>query len=95
MTEDEIYGLNEKITGPDRDAYERALKKWNSLAKPLGGLGILEDTVCQIAGIRHSEDVSLAKSVLYVICADNGVIKEGVSQCGSEATTAVAAALAR
>ena len=94
MTEQEIYDLNDDMRSFDEGAYQRAAKKWNSLAKPLGSLGILEDVICEIAGIRGSENVRLERALLYVVCADNGVVEEGVSQCGCEVTAAVARALA-
>ena len=94
MTQQELYDLNGKMKPFDTDSRDRAVKKWNSLAKPLGSLGVLEDVIADIAGMTGSLDVRLNRPLLYVVCADNGVVCEGVSQCGSEATAAVARALA-
>ncbi len=94
MTVQEIYELNKKMRPFDEEARMRAFLRWNSLAKPLGSLGLLESVICDMAGIRGDENITLKRSLLYVICADNGVVTEGVSQCGYEATTAVAKALA-
>lgn len=72
-------------------AMELAKKRWNSVAKPLGSLGILEKDIIKIAGIRRSaEKITLEKSALAVMCADHGVVAEGVSQTGKEVTRIVA-----
>ncbi len=68
--------------------------RWNSLAKPLGSLGCFERTISRIAVLRGSLDFSLENRALLVFCADHGVVRQGVSQCGSEVTAHVAAALA-
>ncbi len=94
MTEKELTDLNKDMKPFDEGARQRAVRKWNSLAKPLGSLGVLEEVISDIAGIRGGENVKLERALLYVICADNGVVEEGVSQCGCEATAAVARALA-
>lgn len=79
----------------DRAAQEEAVRRWNSIAKPLGGLGILEDMISQIAGMRGSPDVVLKRRTVAVMCADNGVVCEGVSQSDSSVTAAVAEEIAR
>ncbi len=72
-----------------KEAYDAAQKHWDSLAKPLGGLGYLEDALCRIAGALGSSQIRLDKRALAVFCADNGVLAEGVSQTGSEVTAIV------
>lgn len=86
--------LIKSITYPDRKAMELAGKKWDGVAKPLGSLGLLEEAVIQIAGIKGSADFTLEKRCAVVMCADNGVISEGVTQSGSEVTGIVARAMA-
>ncbi len=41
-----------KIEPADRTAMKLAKKRWNSVAKPIGSLGILEEDIIKIAGIR-------------------------------------------
>ena len=91
----ELESLLGQIGEEDRAAMERAAARWNSLAKPLGSLGLLEDAVVRIAGITGDDRVRLDRRALAVFCADNGVVEQGVTQCGSEVTAAVARALAR
>lgn len=79
----------EEIKPLDKAAMERALNHWNSIAKPLHSLGKLEDVIVQIAGIQRTEKVHFGKKALVVLCADNGVVEEGVTQCGQEVTAIV------
>lgn len=71
-----------------------ARARWNSLAKPLGSLGLLEDAIVQIAALTGCVDVDLSRRALLVLCADNGVVAQGVTQSDSSVTAAVARALA-
>ena len=81
------------VRGPDKQAENEARTRWDSLAKPLGSLGLLEDTVVKIAGLTGAADIFLKKRTLLIFCADNGVVAEGVSQSGPEVTLAVTKAL--
>ena len=87
--------LHFQIPAPDEAAAAAARARWDSLAKPLGSLGLLEDAIVQIAALIGSANVSLKPRALLVFCADNGVVAQGVTQCGSEVTAAVAAALSQ
>ena len=66
-----------------------ASKRWDSIAKPLHSLGKLEELVIQIAGITGNPDVHISKRALVPMCADNGVVAEGVTQSGQEVTAIV------
>ena len=82
------------ITPPDSGAMKRAEIKWNNVAKPLHSLGLLEESVIKIAGITGDENFDLNKRCAVVMCADNGVVAEGVTQSDSSVTAVVAQALA-
>ena len=89
--------LNEillKIEGPSEAARAAATARWNGLAKPLGSLGLLEDSITRIAALTGSEEVRLQTRSLLVLCADNGVVAQGVTQSDASVTGAVARALA-
>ncbi len=60
---------------------EMAQDRLNSLAKPLGSLGKLEDIARKIAGITGKLNNSIINKRIIIMCADNGVIEEGVSSC--------------
>ena len=87
MTIEKIIDSIEPI---DRKAMEEAGKRWNSIAKPLHSLGRLEEDIIKIAGMTGNADVCLDKKALIVMCADNGVVEEGVTQTGQEVTAIVA-----
>lgn len=82
------------ITPLDAEAMERSRRRWNSIAKPLHSLGIFEETIVQIAGITGSENISLDRRCVVDMCADNGVVCEGVTQTDSSVTAAVAREMA-
>jgi NaMN:DMB phosphoribosyltransferase len=79
----------------DEGAASRARAAWNAVAKPLGSLGAFEDYVVKIAALTGSERVDISRRCVAVLCADNGVVSEGVSQSGPEVTAVVARNLAR
>ena len=79
-----------QIRPVDQEAVCAEQKRWDSIAKPLHSLGKMEKIVMQIAGITGSADVRLDKRALVAMCADNGVVEEGVTQTGQEVTAIVA-----
>lgn len=88
--EAQLKKLIEGIGPADKEAVKDAQKRWNSIAKPLHSLGRLETAVMKIAGISGTADVQIEKKALIVMCADNGVVAEGVTQTGQEVTAIVA-----
>lgn len=80
----------EQIRPLDEEACLACEKRWDSIAKPLKSLGKLESNLIQIAGIQRTGQIHLGKKALVVMCADNGVVAEGVTQTGQEVTAIVA-----
>ena len=81
---------------PPQDAFRRRCQaRWDSLCKPIHGLGALEDLVSQIGAIQQTEQPDISKAEIVIMGADNGVVAEGVSQCGSEVTAQVLRNMAR
>ncbi len=81
------------IESTDKKFSELSHSKWNSVAKPLGSLGIFEEMVEKIAAIQQTADVDISKRTVVVMCADNGVTAEGVTQTDSEVTALCAEAI--
>ena len=79
----------QQIRPADRKAMEQAWEHWNNIAIPLHSLGRLQDTVVRIAGMTGTARVNIGKKGLVVMCADNGVVEEGVTQSGQEVTLIV------
>lgn len=86
----ELYDVISKIQPADPNYISGAKEKWNSIAKPLGSLGLLEDAIIQICGATRTLHPDLSKRAVAVFCADNGIVAEGVTQTGSEVTAIVA-----
>ena len=86
-------GLLEKtireITPANERAARAARRRWDSIAKPLRSLGLLEDAVVRIAAMGGSPDVDLGRRAIVVMCADHGMVAEGVTQTGQEVTAIV------
>ena len=80
----------QKIRPVDAAAMAAAKQHWDGLGKPLGSLGRLEKALIQIAGIQRTGDVHIDRKALVIMCADNGVVEEGVTQTGQEVTAIVA-----
>src|SRR6266699_4693930 len=59
--------------------YERASRRLNSLTKPLGSLGRLEEIAARIVAIREDLRPDCSKKVIFTLAADHGVTEEGVS----------------
>ncbi|MDD6212559.1 MAG: nicotinate-nucleotide--dimethylbenzimidazole phosphoribosyltransferase [Clostridiales bacterium] len=80
-----------KSIGPvNKNAEEAAWQHWDKIAKPLRSLGKLEKGIVRIAGIQGTPQVDVKKKALIIMCADNGVVEEGVTQTGQEITALVA-----
>lgn len=76
----------ERILPLDAEAMAQAKQHWDALAKPLHGLGDLEDILIRIAGICRTPRIDLRNKAVVVMCADNGVVAEGISQSGQDVT---------
>ena len=94
MTEPELMQLLAAITPPDAAARAAAHTHWASLAKPLGGLGAMETLLEDAAALTGTAHFNFSRRVVAVLCADNGVVAQGVSQTDQSVTRAVAENLA-
>ena len=84
-----------KVIEINKTVYKAAKEKWKTIAKPLGSLGIFEEAVAQIAAIQGTLNIDVSKRCVLVMCADNGVVAEGVTQTDSSVTATVAENIAR
>lgn len=74
----------------EEEARQAAHRQWASIAKPLDSLGLLETAVEDIAALTLSEKIDLSNRALLLLCADNGVVAQGVTQSDYTVTAAVA-----
>ena len=88
MTYEELLEI--KIKEPDEDIRKAVKKRFDSVCKPIDGLGDIEDIIADIGAVKQDADLSLSDKALIIVCADNGVVKEGVSQTDESVTSKVA-----
>ncbi|MBR1985854.1 MAG: nicotinate-nucleotide--dimethylbenzimidazole phosphoribosyltransferase, partial [Mogibacterium sp.] len=74
----------------DKDKYDEIRAVWDSIAKPLNSLGRFEEITARIGAIQGSAEIDIKKRAVIIMCADNGIVAEGVSQSGQDVTRAVA-----
>lgn len=67
-----------------------AKSRIDNIAMPLGGLGKLEDILIKCAGIFGTADFTFNKKAVIVLCADNGIVAQDVTQTGQHVTKIVA-----
>ena len=79
----------------DEKSMTAARNRFANIAMPLGGLGLLQDAIVQLAGILGQSVPDISRRAAVVFCADNGVVAEGVTQCGQEVTATVAENMGR
>jgi nicotinate-nucleotide--dimethylbenzimidazole phosphoribosyltransferase len=85
--------LNEAIRlieKPCEASMKIAKNRWDSIAKPLNSLGKLEDIIIKSAGFLGNNGIDFSKKCVVVMCADNGIVEEGVTQVSNEITAIVA-----
>ena len=78
------------IDTPDEKIYGKVLQNWDGIAKPLDGMGRFETIIARIGAIIGTDEIDLTKKAIIIMCADNGIVEEGISQSGQEVTAAVA-----
>lgn len=84
-----------KVKPVDQAVRNKAKEHWDRVAKPLGSLGVLEEDIVRIAAALGRVEVSLNPKAIVVMCGDNGIVKEGVTQTGQEVTAIVAGNMAQ
>jgi len=72
----------------DSASFTKARERLDSLVKPLGSLGKLEDAAAKLCAITGSLTPSIEKRCVIVFAADNGVYEEGVASA-PQAVTAI------
>ncbi|MGQ9557613.1 MAG: nicotinate-nucleotide--dimethylbenzimidazole phosphoribosyltransferase [Desulfurispora sp.] len=70
----------------DAAAMEKARQRVDSLIKPPGSLGRLEELAVQLAGITGSLRPPVQNKVIVLMAGDHGVVEEGVSIAPPEVT---------
>ena len=67
------------IPSLDVTAMRAARARLDSLTKPQGSMGRLEELAVALAGMRADPRPGLQRKIVYVLAGDHGVAAEGVS----------------
>jgi len=86
MHNSNIEDIVKEIVELDGDSMLKAQVRLDSLTKPQGSLGRLEELAKQISGITGSLNPDISKKLIIVMAADHGVVDEGVSAYPKEVT---------
>jgi nicotinate-nucleotide--dimethylbenzimidazole phosphoribosyltransferase len=70
----------------DAELEKRIRARLDSLTKPPGSLGRIEELALQLGLIQGTEMPQIGSKAMIVFCADHGVVEEGVSPYPSEVT---------
>ncbi len=70
----------------DTASYPKTQKRLDSLTKPIGSLGRLEDLAKEVVAITGKERPSLKHKVIFTMAGDHGICDEGVSAFPKEVT---------
>lgn len=75
-----------KIAKPNLEKYNEAKKYIDSLAKPLGSLGELEEISAKLYSIYEKKPLKINKKCVIVVASDNGIFEEGIASTPQEVT---------
>ncbi|MDF2613121.1 MAG: nicotinate-nucleotide--dimethylbenzimidazole phosphoribosyltransferase [Clostridia bacterium] len=87
-----MYDILEYTKGIEmiNTAVQKEVEKYiDNLTKPVGALGELEEIVIKLAGIQETKNINIDKKIVIIMCADNGVFDEGISECPQDVTRQV------
>ncbi|MBW9151401.1 nicotinate-nucleotide--dimethylbenzimidazole phosphoribosyltransferase [Clostridium estertheticum] len=73
----------------NKEAMQKAWNRLDSLSKPIGSLGELENIIAKMAGITGNIHNKINKKNVVIMCSDNGVVEEDVSNCPKSVTATV------
>jgi nicotinate-nucleotide--dimethylbenzimidazole phosphoribosyltransferase len=63
----------------DFEAMNETKRRWDSLVKPIGSLGLMEEITIKLSGIYRKTKFSIDKRAVLVMASDNGVVEENVT----------------
>ncbi len=84
--EQELHSIIQSINPVNPSEYEKAQQRLDSLTKPQGSLGELEETAKRLFGIYRNPDRKIQSKAVFIAAADHGIVEEGVSAYPQEVT---------
>ena len=82
--------IPESVAKPASEWEAMVQQHWDHVSKPLDSMGKFEKIFDRIGAIQETARIHIGKKRLLILCADNGVVEEGISQSGQEVTLKVA-----
>ncbi len=82
MLEETIKGIEPK----EESLQEKTQKRLDSLTKPQGSLGRLEEFAKNVVMMTRNENPKLKNKVIFTLAGDHGVVEEGISAYPKEVT---------
>jgi len=82
------------ISDIDTNSVYQAKEIFSHIAKPLKGFGIIEENFIKIAGMQHNKNIDISKKAVVIMCSDNGVVAQSVTQTTQDVTAIVAEQMA-
>lgn len=83
---DKLQSTIHRLRPLDREAMRQARARQDSLTKPQGSLGLLEELSVKMAGIQGTAQPRIRDKVIVTMAGDHGVAAEGVSLFPQEVT---------
>src|SRR5262245_48147717 len=74
------------VQRPDRSILISLQQRLDSLTKPPGSLGRLEELACNVGLMQGTTELSMRKRAIFTFAADHGVSRAGVSAYPREVT---------
>lgn len=87
---EQLLNKEVQIQPANEEIRKQVKANWDSVAKPLDSMGHFETFLSGIGGIQESLKPDLSKARILVMCADNGIVEEGISQ-SDQSITAICA----
>lgn len=78
-----------RVEAPSEEIYRQVIRNWDHVAKPIDGMGQFEALTAQIGAIQGTDRIDISRKAVIIMCGDNGIVEEGISQSGQEVTLAV------
>ncbi len=83
---EKLQNFLDDVEEVDGEYLKNAQLRLDSLVKPIGSLGKLEEIAARLASINKNLYCSLDKRCLIIMASDNGVVEEGVASAPQEVT---------
>lgn len=77
------------VDAPDENIRRKVSDNWDNVAKPIDGMGEFEAITARIGAVQGTDKIDISKKAVIIMCADNGIVEEGVSQSGQDVTLTV------